>query len=669
MAISALNLPIDIPWTRVCVTNDMVDPGAPGAPPPLWQSSMALYRYVPPAEYQIYPGRRIIYYKLAATITNYQPRSTEVLGVLDTNRLSTGTLKDEEVKKRLAMSLPCSAAIVQVTVRPVERDRALEDFPYFMDVQPRQRALYEQVTQIQERASRSLETLQVRKDGATSNSIEVLDVDQGGGINAQIAGFGGGMTQQGQWGTKSIGKDDSANITTNDASREARETLAFTTQLSQMYTLLQAYHLGTNRVFFYIVPRPHTVEPPTGFTAPRQLDGVQDLFLVVSQAEGDALPCITARLDTGHLHVQAQMGVDRSKPPQTLTLTIDAPAPLPTDPGSQPTQTGSSAFYGCFFKTVPGSVSLNAPTGYVIDGVTDITKVSSGNTNFTHTSSWSLQPNADQPRTIVISGTATGYACFRNEGGDFFNFILHPSGGATNTDLWAEATGVQGGHVTHTVSVSFRSEVASVKLGDQYSLVLTTRQLHCCDTVDAEKDPPVIVDFVPVEEIEVAPEIGPPEPNESNTAVQTPVVNNALGAKGQPSRMSLTQVNALQRRLADTTVRLSQQIPDVRAAPAKDSEFVLQAVLASVIDDPRRARWFRTEASTLGLGEEQRKALATRLGRSSAYVTRFDVFTMPEAVLADATGHSKQELIRLRLEAAGLPTKPRSAEVSQETKI
>ena len=58
MAITGLNLPIDIPWERVCVARDMVDPGrgVPAETPPLWQSSMALFRYVPPDEYQVYPG-------------------------------------------------------------------------------------------------------------------------------------------------------------------------------------------------------------------------------------------------------------------------------------------------------------------------------------------------------------------------------------------------------------------------------------------------------------------------------------------------------------------------------------------------------------------------------------------------------------------------------------
>jgi hypothetical protein len=104
------------------------------------------------------------------------------LGTLDVNGFATGSLRDEEVKRRLALSLPCTAAIVQVTVTPREENRKLEDYPYILDVQPRQRALYEQVTETQERASRSLETPQNRKDAASSNSVEVLDIDRGGSL-------------------------------------------------------------------------------------------------------------------------------------------------------------------------------------------------------------------------------------------------------------------------------------------------------------------------------------------------------------------------------------------------------------------------------------------------------------------------------------------------------
>src|SRR5262249_28989745 len=113
--------------------------------------------------------------------------------------------------------------------------------------------------------------------------------------------------------------------------------------------------------------------------------------------------------------------------------------------------------------------------------------------------------------------------------------------------------------------------------------------------------------------------------------------------------------------------RLSRQIPDVREAPSRDTEFVVQSILASVLDDPRRARTFRAGVGVLGLDDEVQQQLSKNLGRSAAHVSRFDLFTMPESVLSAATGRSGADLIRLRLEAAGLPTRPPAASSSSDS--
>jgi hypothetical protein len=191
MAITGLNLPIDIPWERACVSTEMLDPeiGGAGLTPPLWQTSMALFRYVPEDEYQIYPDRRIIYYKLTCTITGYTAQSKEILGAVDPGHL--GITSVIGVQELLNSFSPCTGAIVQATVVPKEAGRKLEDYPYFMEMQPRQRLLYEQATDTGERTSRTLEGLQVRKDGASSNSLEVMDVDTGSSANFQAFGVGG----------------------------------------------------------------------------------------------------------------------------------------------------------------------------------------------------------------------------------------------------------------------------------------------------------------------------------------------------------------------------------------------------------------------------------------------------------------------------------------------
>lgn len=689
MAITGLNLPIDIPWERICVARDMVDPGrgVPAETPPLWQSSLALFRYVPPDEYQFYPGRRILYYKLTCTITNYQPRDQQVLGTIDRYGLGTGTLADEEVKRRLEQSLPCTAAVVQVSVSASEGARAPQDQPYFLEVQPRQRLLYEQVTETQERASRSLETLQVRKDAASSNSVEVLDVDQGGGLQIGIGPVTVGGQRAGEWGTKSLGRQDSTLVTTTDGSREARETLAFTTQLSQMYTLLQSYHLGTNRVVFYVTPRPHTVEPPTGLSGPRNLDGIQDFFLVVSQAKADGLPCVTVRLDTGHLVVQPVYDYDYSQPPQTLTVEATAPAPIEGDPAATSTANVVEGpfrpFYGCFFKSVVQQGSITAPSGYLVDGTEDLENLATGRGGLTNTSTVDVSPDL---RQVSVVATATGFACHRNTEGDAANHAAVGLLDFVGVDAVPERKHPDPGHARRTVRVSFRSEVPTRKVRDLYLLLLTTRQLRCCETVTGLA--PKVTDLVPFDD--VANDLAPGEPLPAGVglidstpsaggsdAVDSPTTAapsggisrlglaaprrsgfNALPAASRrlaTPRMGLAALNAMQRRLAEETQRLSMRLHDPAAAPARDGELILRGVLSAVLEDPRRRSGLARSAGSLGLSRRELSRLADALGRPGEVVTRLDLLAAPDAVIESALRRKGPGLLRLRLAAAGVP--------------
>src|SRR5207248_2605404 len=169
----------------------------------------------------------------------------EIGAAIDWNKLTLQEVQDYE--KALTEPLPCHGALVQVTVTAPGSDR-VADHPYFLDFQPKQRLLYEQVTDTAETASRSVETLNVRKGAGSTQSVELLDIDQGFSAGAQgsYAGTGGGfnVSHSGQWGTKQLGEAESNTLRTVDASRESRDALSHTTQLSQMYTLLQGYHVG-----------------------------------------------------------------------------------------------------------------------------------------------------------------------------------------------------------------------------------------------------------------------------------------------------------------------------------------------------------------------------------------------------------------------------------------
>lgn len=65
-----LNLPTDIPWKRICVTEDMIDKiVCDDRLPAKWQTSLAVFKYVPEDEFQLFPDYKISYLKVTATIT------------------------------------------------------------------------------------------------------------------------------------------------------------------------------------------------------------------------------------------------------------------------------------------------------------------------------------------------------------------------------------------------------------------------------------------------------------------------------------------------------------------------------------------------------------------------------------------------------------------------
>jgi hypothetical protein len=208
MASTSLALPVDIPWERICVSKDMIDEAVCDSDRPAkWQSSIAVFKYVPGDDYQSFPGRKITYIKVTCTIAGYQPKVDEIQGILTnwSSMLYAGEpYAEDELERRLLSYKPCHEAIIQVTIAPPpENDIPLDEFPYIMDFQPKKRELYEAVTDTKELMSRSLESLNVRKSSGTTESQEVLDIDQGFNIGAsgQYAGTGGSFEygRQGMW--------------------------------------------------------------------------------------------------------------------------------------------------------------------------------------------------------------------------------------------------------------------------------------------------------------------------------------------------------------------------------------------------------------------------------------------------------------------------------------
>jgi len=474
-----LGLPVDIPWQKVCVTEDMMDRVVcDDRLPPKWHSSIAVFKYVPEEEYQQFPDTKVTFLKVTVTITGYQPMDDEIQGEIDWDGLNVTTV--EGLTDLLSSYYPCHGAILQVVVGPKgsQPDIPLDKYPYFIDFEPKKREMYEMATDTKERLSRSLETTNLTKSAGTVQSLEVLDIDMGGGgfgMQGQGSymgtGGGGGFTYQapnGQWGTKSLNTDQSQVTRTTDNSTEKRESYSFTTQLSQMYHLLNSYHLGTNRAVFFVQPRPHIIEEPSGFVrGPRKVEGIQEFILVVGQPKDQEDFCVSVRLDTSHIIEQDILEYDWKT---DVTDLASATARIPTS-NDQPAGTRKlraclppfgpcwDVNYKCYKTRSEDDVIYQAPDGYIIDSYTDLV-----NSSEHGSTSVRIDPSR---KTLTVHAEAEGHICFED------------SGVCLDCPDEIEKTS---GYARRQVQVRLRSEERIRKVGTQLQLVVTTRGLCCCDT-------------------------------------------------------------------------------------------------------------------------------------------------------------------------------------------
>ena len=265
MAIDTLSLPTDIPWERMCVSLDMLDPKVCDSSfPPQWRTSLAIFGYEPPDDQQTYEGMTVSYLKVVCTITGYQVPAKDT-GLKD-RRIHSAFFDSTVIvnyKDVMTKYYGCYGALLQVAIAPHGKGAdkvTLVEYPYFADFEPKKRQLYEAVSDTGEVMSRSLDNVNVRKGATTSDSHEVVDIFGGFSAQGSYAGTGGGVSVTGQWGTKDVSSQEYTNVRTTDQAREQRETYSHVTQLTQMYHQLDSYHLGTNRAIFFMLPRPHIVQ-------------------------------------------------------------------------------------------------------------------------------------------------------------------------------------------------------------------------------------------------------------------------------------------------------------------------------------------------------------------------------------------------------------------------
>lgn len=314
MTINALSLPVDIPWRRRCVSKDMNDAViCDGRFPLKWRSSIAIFTYEPPEPEQTLPDDLITYVKVSCTITGHQRNAKADLALPgQVTGFSSGDVTNA-FETAVSQYHACYGALLQVSVgapRGASFFAGRGRSPYIADFEPKKRELYELVTETGETMSRTLEAVNVGKSNVSSRSSEVVD---GSAISLQMTQSAGDKQAQQTETTQSaqfeatnqktnVGSSQIEDSRSSDLSRESRETNSHTTQLTQMYHQLTGYHVGTNRALFFMLPRPHIVQSPQTFVkGPRQLEGIQEFFLVVVRPKGWDDFCIEAYLETAHL--------------------------------------------------------------------------------------------------------------------------------------------------------------------------------------------------------------------------------------------------------------------------------------------------------------------------------------------------------------------------------
>lgn len=668
-----LNLPTDIPWERICVTEDMMDRVVCDERlPAKWQTSLAVFKYKPDDDYQNFPDYDITYLKVTATITGYQPLDSEIQGEIDWDGVNVETVPG--LTDLLNSYNPCHGAILQLVVGPKKAHSRipLKKYPFFIDFEPKKRELYELATDTQEKQSRSIESLNIKNSSGSTQSMEVLDIDMGSsfgfGAQGSYAGTGGGFnvssSSQGQWGTKRLNAEESMSARTTDVGQEKRESFSHSTQLSQMYHLLDSYHLGTNRVVFFIQPRPHVLEEPSGFVrGPRPVDGIQEFFAVVAQPKKQDDFCVSLRLDTSHITRTPILEYDR-KSETTQMASVTAPVaskhdiPDGTIVGARACFLGScwDVHYHCYRTEANQSITYNAPSGYRIESYNNLVNdVSHGSTNVVVT------PNG---ASLNINVEASGHICY--EGDDVC--INCPD----EIRKWA-------GHARRQIQVNLVSTEPIVQVGEEEVLLITTRGLCCCPSDSGFK--PMIERVVGVKKI----------PPEFSLTTSTKKLNE-LKAKGYIDSMSETvhliddlkamkpaqlqstekveaedsqetgrnairRANELSNYIRTETIK-SLNDPTVKLQRYIDTQF-FESQLEFSLKKLSKGRALLAKSPGKLLSNELLAKLGEYLDKDKKAITRQDLLSIRTDILAKIFKMKEQDVQRLKLKTLGISFKKR----------
>lgn len=627
MTITTFALPVDIPWRRLCVSDDMIDSDVCDRKFPYrWRSSIAVFGYEPPEDQQTYDDMVVSYLKVACTITSFQPNPEEV--GLKNRRFDSYwnvPLVIEDYANKVSRAYPCYGAVLEVAVAPSEKlidgkPVPLSQYPYFMDFDPKKREVYELVSETGEQMSRSLDEVNVRKGATTTNSREVLDqtavgLEASAGVSAGFVNVGGKASYTNTNSTKNITQNEVQDFRTTDNAREQRENLSHTTQLTQMYQQLNSYHLGTNRAVFFVLPRPHIIDdkdtPLTFINGPRRLEGIQEFFLVVLRPKAIADVCVEAYLETAHVGEVATYGATtETKTDVTPTLSV-AIASNPSNPKAVSTKAGSITYappsgWSIDTSKAPGyAINILKQQGMSFCGVTAL--------------------SASQ---LVLKGEVkTSYTIDRDDG-----TFDDDTGrrGPVNKPGPGIPEG-RDGYLDANVTVHL-ARGGRVKTGSANGLYITGRGVCCCQSGEIRHN----LRF-----------------GRESVVYEAYLSSARRALLGSTARVSAVDANLLRAEIGQVMVN-SVGAPDRYARGAigfAESRLVATSLANLLAGD---AAHDTHPANIAGLDA----SIADRIASRMPHITRSDLMTMSPAEQADRFGLDDEELQHLRRALVGLEGEP-----------
>lgn len=265
-----------------------------------WRSSLAISAYEVPDEDLPEPfcNGRLTYVKLTLSVTGYQPTDQEIE---DAYVQFGNTPVEADLDDIFAEYFGCYGALLNVAFFPNSAQSwPTKDFPRIIAMEPKVRELIQSATESGEILTATKDSLSTTKTNQTTRETKT---GISAGVETKIPVLGKetlaklGFTHD--WGRT---QQDTYQEVAN-AAEERSEKEGHTTQLEQLYNFLAAYHQGTNRGVFLMLPRPHILQPTdrrTFVQGIRSIEGVQEFFLAVVRPSDMEGICIEAGLDTGH---------------------------------------------------------------------------------------------------------------------------------------------------------------------------------------------------------------------------------------------------------------------------------------------------------------------------------------------------------------------------------